>query len=328
MASRVKTLGGLLWNVFFALPFVASGAIMAYSGLRSLLAGQSAGLFVLSFGLFFGGAGLHVLVQAVTKLGSAEALAAKGSAPQLAGSPDALARVADYRLAGHDRTAREMYAAEIAHPAGTLADLPTRPGQTFAWALGVTASQRGEVVFAALWLGLTVPMFVLVAASGQTAVGTAFVGLFVVVGLAVAFRAMRRFLARQRLPRVEIDAEPAFLGSPVRVQIVQEGPAKVTRIRARLVCKEHVTFTEGTDTRTETADILEEPLFDEVALVIGRGERWTRSLDLALPAGPPSFDAAHNRVEWGIAVDADLDGWPDYDETFVFRAVPRAGKGA
>lgn len=324
MASRVRSTVQLVWTFLFALPFLGVGVGMAYTGLRLVLGGQGTGVMALVFGLVFGGAGLRTLVQTFSEFRSAEALAAKGTPPILGAGPEPPAHV-DYRLAGHDRTAREAYAAELAHPAGALAVLPTRRGQTLAWALGVTESLRSDVVFSAVWTGFTLPMFVLVAASRQSVAGTVFVGLFVLVGLFIGFRAFRRWLARQRLPRVEIDAEPAFLGSPVRVQIVQEGPAKVTRIRARAFCKEHVTFMEGTDKRTESADVLELPLFDEVGVVIGRGERWTQSLDLQLPGGPPSFAAEHNRVEWGIRVDADLDGWPDYDETFVFRAVPRPG---
>ena len=56
---------------------------------------------------------------------------------------------------------------------------------------------------------------------------------------------------------------------------------------------------------------------------VARGETWTRQTQVSLPAGPPSFHAANNEVEWSITVSAELDGWLDYEEAFVLRALPR-----
>ena len=185
---------------------------------------------------------------------------------------------------------------------------------------------RGPIAFALFWNVFVWPFFLGAIGSGSIFV-TLFSLIFVGVGVYLGFSVTRRWLSRRKLGRVEIDAEPAYLGSELRIHVEQGGPARINRFRVNLVCREEVKYTVGTDTRTENHDVIDQLLLEDVAFRIGFREQKSQELSAELPAGgPPSFASEHNTVAWSIRVRAEIDGWPDYDELFAFRALPRPGR--
>lgn len=308
----------MIVSVLFSLVFVAIGVGLLYGSSGAFVRGElTTGLGGLVSGGLFAGTGLHHAFRSIRGRRSREALAAGAETPVL-GPPE-------YR-AGR-LSARQVYAAELASPS-TLPVVADRPGSTLACELAVgEIGTRNDVAFALVWNAFAWPLFLL--AFAHVKIGARiFLALFPLAGAFAALKLLRRWLARRRLPVVEIDAEPALLGAPLRVYLRQRGPARIVRLDARVVCTEHVAFMEGTDERHESNEVYAATLVEEVGIALRAGDEWTRLGVVELPAWPSSFAAAHNRVEWSVSVKAEIDGWPDYDEAFVFRAVPAPGGAA
>lgn len=323
MAERRTSVPSVIATVLFSLPFVAVGLGLIAGGVSGLWQGRiAAGVFGMLCGVIFGGAGVRLVLQSVRGRRSVEALSAGGAASDRGGAEER-ALTTGYR-AGPPLALREAYVDELEGPS-TLPVVPVRRGAELAVELGVGAiTTQKELWFVVLWNALMWPVFVL--SLRQATLGALlFLAIFPLVGGFFAFRLLRRWLSRRRLPVVEIEAEPARLGAPLRVHLVQRGPARIVRLDARVVCTEHVVFMDGTIERRESHEVYSAPLADEVGLSLRAGDQWTKLGVVELPAEPCSFAATHNRVEWAVLVKAEIDGWPDYDETFVFRAVPQPG---
>lgn len=326
MAGRSGPLA-TLGKILFALPFAGMGAFTTFIGARTLFTDGASGLFPLAFGLVFAGVGVWQIVKALRETRSVEELAAR-ERPQALPVSDVLPlapRPTGYRVSARGGpTAREVYAPVL--DSAPLPKLAARPGRVFGASLGLAQkSMKVELVMAVLWNGLSWPMFL-----GAVATGAIFPSLFMLVFVAIgawlALRVIGRFLGRRKLAVVEVDAEPAWLGDELRVYVEQSGPANIISYRVNVICREEAKYTVGTDTRTETSDVFDASLVEEFAIRLGFGERWTRQLAVALPAtAPASFAASNNRVDWLVRVQAEIDGWPDYDELFQFRALPRLG---
>lgn len=329
---------GTVFMIAFAMPFTGMGLVAMFLGLTSVLAGQWAAAIALPFGGVFFAAGAGMIWSALRDRGSPEALAAarraaaggavaEGESIVPVGAGARAAAASDgYRVAaGSARSAREVYGAALA--TAPLPKLEAQPGGVLAHAIALhgASSGFGEIFFALLWNGFVWPFFF-----AMLAVGSMFAALFSLlfcgVGAYILVTTVRKILGRRRLPRVEVSAEPAYLGDELRIHVDQGGPARVTHYRVAVRCEEIVQYTVGTDTRTETHVVFEQQLYDDAGTPVRLGEHWTHDLSLLLPAeAPPSFQAGHNQVLWSVRVHAQIAGWPDYDEGFAFRALPRPG---
>lgn len=302
--------------VVVALPFVALGAHFAWSALRS---GQLVGA---GFGALFAGVGAWQIVRAIRDRRTPEALAGGAAAPQLA--PSAPAGLAGYReSAPRARSAAEVYAPVLA--SAPLPKVRAELGRSLAVALGVEPVSGVVFTFAfcALWLGGTVPAMVVALRAGSFG-GAAFMLLFVAVGVGILWAGASKLLARTKLPRVEVDAEPAYLGDDLVVRVEQRGPASVRRLQVDVECRETARYTVGTDTRTDTSDVWAASIYDEAPGEIVRGDGVVVEGRVTLPAGlPHSFKAPNNAIEWSVRVRADIANWPDYDERFELCVVPK-----
>lgn len=306
------------FRILVALPFAGAGAASAISGIRN---GQPPGVV---FGAIFVAVGVWQIWLALRDRRTAESLAPRGAAGSLAAVVPPI--VLDYRTP----SARPQTAGELYRPLLGTAPLPMlfpQKGEVLAYALPKppTKDAAGLVFFAVLWNLFTFPIFLGGLLSGALGMA-AFLSLFVAAGVFIAVLAAKKVLGRMKLPRVEVSEEPAFVGDEIVIHVDQRGKAVVNRLQVDLVCRESVTYTVGTDTRTEHADVFERSLVDESRRILARGERWPHQVRALLPANmPASFTSKNNAVRWLVRVRADISGWPDYDEVFELRALPKVG---
>lgn len=307
---------GVIWRSIFATPFLVVGIGSLAAGISKLQIGATV------FGVFFAGAGVFVIWTGIRAMRSAESRGTftPGAVTR---APLGQAAFGGYRAnAGpHGPTALDVYGAQLAFL--PLPKLKPRKGRTLAHALVRRDAYGGWglVAFSLIWNLMVWPFFLgLVSQRSPVAL---FLLLFVVVGALVFLLGVKRILALRKIVELEIAAEPAFLGDSLTLNLAQRGRVNIVRITATLICKEHVTYRVGTDTRREEREVHRKVFLDEVAVKVARGETWTRRLQVELPAGPPSFASPNNEIAWSIAVRSEIDGWPDYDEAFVFRALPK-----
>lgn len=159
----------------------------------------------------------------------------------------------------------------------------------------------------------------LLAAVGSGSIGLGLGGLALgAVGLLLLAAGLKERRKFTRLDPGLLDvAAPLFIlssSTPCRFRrTVKHGSATPTDLRARLVLREWVRYTVGTDTRTATQDVLEVPVpITPVPDPFG----VTGDLTIHLPAYPPSFEAADNRVQWLLLVDLVLDDGFAEDSVF------------
>ena len=306
-------------RVIFLIPFVAIGLVsLAGSVVQAKL--SPAGL---AFGAMFFGLGAWQIVVAIRRHRVAHARPMTLASPGLATKRPP--GVADYRSSAGPEV---LSAAELYAPVMLTAPLPvvrSSPGKSLPIALGRSGPRDTwfAVVFSIVWLCLTVPFMAgfLVA---EVWLAAAFLSIFVVVGVAVAVTSVRKLLSQLKLPRVEVSEEPVFLGDVLRVNVTQPGRATIARLQVDLVVREIARSTVGTDTRTETHDVWTTSLVDEAKHTVASGDLWANEASVVLPKElPPSFASKNNAVSWLLRVRADITHWPDYDETYELRVLPK-----
>lgn len=319
MATKRSGPWSVIWRAIFATPFILSGLGALTTGISSRSATGSI------FGVIFVGAGAFVVYTGIRDMRSAES---RGQfMPRAPGAvtsaPLGPAAFGGYRASADTRvpTALELYGVQLPHL--PVAKVPLRRGRTLTHALGRREPYAGWtlVLVSLVWNALCVPFFIGMLYAHSA--GALFLLLFVVVGMVMLGAGLKRVMALRKLITIELDAEPAYLGDTITLHLAQRGAVNITRLLAALVCKEMVSYRVGTDTRKEEREVYREEILDEISLKVARGETWTRQLQITLPAGPASFKAPSNEVAWSISVNAEIDNWPDYDELFTFRALPK-----
>ncbi len=208
-----------------------------------------------------------------------------------------------------------------------LPALTTTHGKNLPFALSTTVAgakkrPKKNLVIGIGMLALLVPWTF--AGTGESA-GGLFVSLpILAVSIAILWPWIRPLLSGAlRDPTVEIDREYVVAGQPFRVFVLQPGPARVVRFNVQLVCTEHVTYTQGTNTYHDDHLVCSLPLGEEIGLEIAKGQPFTRTYDALVPADSMhSFHASNNQIDWGIRVEAEIDNWPDVKQTFTVGVLP------
>lgn len=306
-------------RLIFAIPFAVAG-IVSFAGAAAQPKISVAGL---AFGAMFFGAGAWQVVVAIRRHRIPRAQPMTLASPGLATKRPA--GMADYRSSAGPET---LSAAEVYAPVMLTAPLPvvrTSPGKSLPIALARSGPRDTwfAVVFSIVWLCLTVPFFAGFLAS-KVWLAAAFLSIFVLVGVAVAVTSVRKLLGQLKLPRVEVSEEPVFLGDVLRVNVTQPGRATIARLQVDLVVREIARYTVGTDTRTETHDVWTQSLLDEANHTVASGDLWANEASLRLPKElPPSFASTNNSIAWVVRIRADITHWPDYDETYELRVLPK-----
>lgn len=172
-----------------------------------------------------------------------------------------------------------------------------------------------------------------------------FGGVFALVGLGLTGFMLRNRIAQARLGVPKVTVIPPVLrpGGRVQVQLHLRPRASITvkALTATLHAREIVVSGSGTNatTHTHTCQKIERTLgpagggFDAgyaadggspaVTQMVHDGrELWVETFfDIDRDAGT-SFAASSNRLQWGIEVHVDIEGWPDWKEEFPIAVLP------
>jgi hypothetical protein len=199
-------------------------------------------------------------------------------------------------------------------------------GQTLPIALVSDSGADGGVallVSALLWNGVSFPFFVFSLVAGQP-LAAAFLLIFVLVGAYLAWLAAKPYTrCLRKVPIVELEREPIAPGERIRVMLRQPGPVILTGIQVDYVCQERVTYTVGTDFRTETRVLHEKSLLTDSYVQVTAQEPWCPTFEIAVPEDlPGSFEAPHNFIEHQLRIRASIQKSPDLDETYTLLVLP------
>jgi hypothetical protein len=121
-------------------------------------------------------------------------------------------------------------------------------------------------------------------------------------------------------PRLELGKGALTVGGSTSLRWRLGGrAARVTGLTLTLEGREETTYTQGTDTRTDTQ------VFYRATLVTAANPWDVASGEtrLEIPDGTMhSFTAAHNRIRWVVAVHGDIPRWPDVKEEIEIQVLP------
>lgn len=149
-----------------------------------------------------------------------------------------------------------------------------------------------------------------------------------VVMLALVARRLL-ILLRIRPTDVEVSAHPVAIGERFTLTFTQHGPLHTNSLDVRLVCEEEVRYQVGTDTRTETRIVFDQPLISELGLHIPVQRPFHTSLELVVPDDAMhSFQVPNNVVRWKVITRGDVPNFPDFErvaQLVVLPARPVAG---
>ncbi|HEX6861974.1 MAG TPA: DUF3592 domain-containing protein [Thermoanaerobaculia bacterium] len=155
---------------------------------------------------------------------------------------------------------------------------------------------------------------------------TAFISIFVVIGLLIIFGALRQFLVLFN-PRVRLTLSSGSLriGEPAYLQWNIAGSAsRVKRLAMVLEGREEARYRRGTDTYTDRSVFATVPIVDTAhSFEIPAG-----SASFSVPQGTlPSFSATNNKIIWQLKVTCDIPGWPDSEDDYEIAVRPGSGFG-
>jgi hypothetical protein len=154
---------------------------------------------------------------------------------------------------------------------------------------------------------------------------TAFFLPFLAVGVwSIRYLLMQIWLhTGMGLTTVEISDCPLVPGRTYRVAIAQHGHITVKSLELWLVCEEEATYRQGTDIRTEVRRVFEQQLWSHRDFRIEPSEPFQATAPLPIPAtAMHSFHAAHNSVNWKLAVRGEVAHWPPFERGFSIVVYP------
>lgn len=154
---------------------------------------------------------------------------------------------------------------------------------------------------------------------------TLFVLPFLAVGIGLIVLLARRLLVTTGIgpTRLEISDHPLIPGREYSLFLSQTGRMRVRSFEVSLACDERATFRQGTDTRTEVRRVHDQQIFRRDRFEIQQGMPFERECRFRLPEGVMhSFEADHNKIDWKLRVKAAIDGWPEYERSFIVVVYP------
>ncbi len=155
--------------------------------------------------------------------------------------------------------------------------------------------------------------------------------VFVLVGLGIAGGALLRPVAESRIgvPEVEIDPNELRAGerATVRLILAPVSRAHINGVSMEVRGQEIAVSGSGTNRTTHRHDLFRAPSkLDGPTGAVEAGARAQFQGTLALPPdAAPSFRATDNEVRWSVTIRVDIEGWPDWQDEYVFTVVPSAG---
>jgi hypothetical protein len=122
---------------------------------------------------------------------------------------------------------------------------------------------------------------------------------------------------------IEIAAHPLAPGGEYEVFLSQSGRLTVNALTVLLVCDESATYRQGTNTRTTSRRVYEQPVFLREGFDIQQGAPLECRLRVTIPAhAMHSFTSDHNKVEWKLLVKGSVARWPDFERGFPLVVYP------
>ena len=123
--------------------------------------------------------------------------------------------------------------------------------------------------------------------------------------------------------RLEVSTHPLFPGREYQVFVSQAGRASVRWFQIQLLCEEHATYHQGTDTRTATAVVHRETVFSQRNVDIAPDAAFEASFSFRAPASAMhSFAVPHNAVTWALVVRGRMARWPEFERRFPLYVYP------
>ena len=212
------------------------------------------------------------------------------------------------------------------------------PGTKLAFRLPIVGSNTWTLF---TWLAICILWNAIVSFCGVIAVRghargdpdwllTIFLILFAAIGVGLIAFFIRQLLVSARVgpTLVEVSDQPMYPGEPYRMFVSQTGRLKMNHLEMLLVCDEETTYREGTDTRTETCRVYEEPLLRQEEIHVGAGTPFEADFEVRVPLqAMHSFKSGHNEITWKILVKGSPAGWPQFERSFPVIVYPgRNGK--
>jgi hypothetical protein len=153
---------------------------------------------------------------------------------------------------------------------------------------------------------------------------------FVPIGVALIYFAARQFWITTGIgsTRIEISHHPLYPGEEYEIFISQAGRLTMNSLRVLLVCEERATYRQGTDTRTDSRRVHEQPVFGQENFDILDGIPFEGQGRLRIPpCAMHSFKSDHNEVGWRLVVRGDAARQRDYERVFPVIVHPASGGG-
>ena len=153
---------------------------------------------------------------------------------------------------------------------------------------------------------------------------------FTVIGLTLVYYLYRQFRMMTRIgsTRIEISHHPLFPGDQYEVFVSQAGHLAMNSLRVFLVCEEHATYRQGTDTRTDVRRVHQEPVLEARDFEIVPARPFESQCRMRIPAcAMHSFKSDHNEIGWKLLVCADDARGRDYQRAFPVIVHPAAVGG-
>lgn len=190
---------------------------------------------------------------------------------------------------------------------------------------GDTSRQATGPLVMGLLFGVMGGLMVLGGTMTDAGLGLAIPGgivLLVAVGFVWGAVGSLRIASRLDPGVLDVPHRTFYMGSEVPCRfrrLVKRGTPQVRSAEVRLVLREWVRYTVGTDTRTATEEVQVIPL---PATPTTGGREVLIDLVLPIPVGAPTFEASNNTVRWCLEVDLEFaDGFSE-DSIVPLWVVP------
>ncbi len=198
---------------------------------------------------------------------------------------------------------------------------------------GMWAKFIGLIIVSAFWNGISwFAMFQVTKElrrdGGFAWIPVIFIGLFCLIGIALVlgvFHALFRILLVGDTP-LEISAEPLKPGERGKVSLYQKGSFEITEIIVSLVCREKVTYSQGTRRVTSTEEVSRTEIVKQNNSRANNTGPVVEAEFLVPNNAMHSFKASNNVIEWGFEVKIDIPGKPDVNDFYPVRVMPVGGR--
>jgi len=178
----------------------------------------------------------------------------------------------------------------------------------------------GATFFALFWNGI---VWAILLSLGPRETGArVFLGIFAIVGVALAIGALYQWLTLfNPRPVLTVSAPAVPLGGSLDVRWRFTGNVRrLVKLTFSLMAREEATYRRGTTTASDKSVFLNTVLLDTA----DRAQMSGGSVKVNIPRDlMHTFTAANNKVVWTLNVHGDIPKWPDVNAEFAIDVLPR-----